>query len=245
MGESTSDFLVKLIHPEAAVSIGFVWLVIALMIQLAARTYQPWKYWFAVVMVAVFGTMIADVLHVQFGISYIVTTAFFSVALIAVFLIWHHGEQTLSIHTIANPRRELFYWATVIVTFALGTATGDMTATTFHIGYFWSGVLFAGLIMVPWVAWRFLAVNAVATFWFAYIITRPLGASFADWTGKSTLVGGLGLGDRTVSLVLTTIIVLVVAYLGLSGVGRDPSQYPGPHVSGTGPDGPTQRDGQS
>jgi len=216
MGEATSDYLVKVLGAVPAVLLGAVALALALALQFRARRYVAWTYWLAVVMVAVFGTMAADVLHLQFGVPYDVSTPFFAVVLAGVFVTWYVSEKTLSIHSIDTPRREAFYWATVIATFALGTAAGDMTATTLHLGYLVSGALFAGLICVPALAYRFLGLNAVVAFWFAYVVTRPLGASFADWAGKSHHLGGLGLGDGLVSASLTIVIVGLVAYLTVS-----------------------------
>jgi uncharacterized membrane-anchored protein len=193
-------------------------LVVALGLQFAAPRYVPWIYWLAVVMVAVFGTMAADVLHIQFGIPYAVSSVFFAVVLAGVFVVWYSTEHTLSIHTINTRRRETFYWLTVLATFALGTATGDMTASTFHLGYFVSGVAFTILIAVPAVAHRWFGLNAIFAFWFAYIVTRPLGASYADWLGVSHARGGLNWGSGTVSLGLTVLIVIAVA---LMSRGRD------------------------
>jgi uncharacterized membrane-anchored protein len=217
MGESTSDYLVFQIDPYVAVALGCLGLVVALALQLLAPRYIAWIYWFAVVMVAVFGTMAADVMHVVLHIPYAVSTVFFAVVLAVVFVVWYRTERTLSIHTIYPGRRELFYWATVIATFALGTAAGDLTASTFQLGYFGSIILFAILFAIPGLAYRFLGLNPIAAFWIAYVITRPLGASVADWLGKPFL-GGLGLGDGLISLVLTALIVLVVAYLAISKV---------------------------
>jgi uncharacterized membrane-anchored protein len=216
VGESTSDYLVHVLPPEAAVALGAVVLVVALTIQFSARRYVAWIYWLAVAMVAVFGTMSADVLHIQFGVPYVASTTFFALVLAVVFFAWYSTEGTLSIHTITTRRREAFYWATVIATFALGTAAGDMTATTFHLGYLVSGALFAGLICVPALLYRFFDLNQIVAFWFAYILTRPLGASFADWMGKPHQVGGLAWGDGVVSLGLTILIVAVVGYLTVS-----------------------------
>lgn len=211
MGEATSDTLVHQLAPVLAVMLGFVGLVIALALQFAAPRYRPWIYWLAVVMVAVFGTMAADVLHIQFGIPYVVSTTFFAIVLAAVFTIWYSSEHTLSIHTINTRRREVFYWLTVIATFALGTATGDMTASTFHLGYLVSGVLFTILIAVPAVAHRWFGLNAIFAFWFAYILTRPLGASYADWLGVSHARGGLNWGSGSVAIGMTVLIVIAVA----------------------------------
>jgi len=212
MGESTSDYLVYHINPYIAVALGCIGLIASLVLQLLVRRYVAWIYWLAVVMVAIFGTMAADVLHVVLGIPYLVSTVFFTVTLAVIFVVWYASEKTLSIHSINTPRRELFYWATVIATFALGTAVGDLTAATLGLGYFSSGVLFAILFAVPALAYRLFGLNEVFAFWFAYIMTRPLGASFADWFGKPIL-GGLGLGDTKVALVLTILIVGFVGYL--------------------------------
>lgn len=213
MGETTSDYLVHQLNPIIAVAIGGICFVAALILQFAARRYVAWIYWLAVVMVAIFGTMVADVLHVGFGIPYIVSATFFAVALAVVFVVWYVSEKTLSIHTIDTRRRELFYWATVVVTFALGTAVGDMTATTLRLGYFPSGVLFAVLFALPALGYWLFGLNEVFAFWFAYIVTRPLGASFADWMGRSHSFGGLGLGTGQVSLGLAIVIAILVGYL--------------------------------
>ena len=128
---------------------------------------------------------------------------------------WYSSERTLSIHSIDSPRRELFYWATVIATFALGTAAGDMTAATLHFGYLLSAVFFAVVFVIPAIGYRLFGWDEIASFWTAYVITRPLGASVADWLGKPFL-GGLGIGDEKVAVVLTILIVIFVAYLAIS-----------------------------
>ena len=177
---------------------------------------MAWIYWLAAVMVAIFGTMAADVLHIGLGIPYLVSTLFFSLALVVIFALWFRSEKTLSIHSIYTRRRELFYWAAVMTTFALGTAVGDMTASTMSLGYFSSGILFAILIALPALAyWRF-GLNEVFAFWLAYILTRPLGASFADWIGRPKSLSGLGFGTGQISLVLTIFIVALVAYLTIT-----------------------------
>jgi uncharacterized membrane-anchored protein len=213
MGESTSDYLVNRIDPVVAVGLGGVCLVAALVIQLRARGYVPWIYWLAVVMVAITGTMAADVLHIQFGVPYAVSTPFFAAVLAVVFIAWHRTEGTLSIHSIDSPRREAFYWATVMSTFAMGTALGDLTATTLHLGYLVSAVLFAGLMVIPAAGYRFFGLNAILAFWFAYVLTRPLGASIADWLSKPHGVGGLALGDGPVAFGFAVLIVVCVGYL--------------------------------
>ena len=213
MGESTSDYLVYHINPYVAVALGGIGLVAALLLQLLVRRYIPWIYWLAVIMVAIFGTMAADVVHIVLGIPYLVSTVCFTLVLATIFVVWYASEKTLSIHSINTLRRELFYWATVMATFALGTAAGDMTAATLRLGYFSSGVLFAVLFAIPALAyWRF-RLNAIVAFWFAYIMTRPFGASFADWLGKPHHVGGLALGDGYVSLGFALLIIAFVRYL--------------------------------
>ena len=223
MGEAVSDFLVKTYNPYLAVFAGFVVFAAAIVWQFRARTYRTWPYWTAVAMVAVFGTMVADALHVGIGIPYKVSVTMFGVALAVIFVIWYQVERTLSIHSITTPRREFFYWTTVCCTFALGTATGDLTATTLHLGYFTSGVVFTLAILAPLVAWR-MGVNPVLTFWVAYILTRPIGASFADFFGMPKTSGGLGTGHGPVSLVTIVLVVASIAYLAKTGKDQPSAQ---------------------
>jgi uncharacterized membrane-anchored protein len=216
MGESTSDYLVLTLGPAIAIGIGAVVFALAMIAQFRVRRYVAGVYWFAVVMVSVFGTMAADVLHVGLGIPYLVSTIFFAVVLAAIFATWYITQRSLSIHSITTRPRELFYWATVLTTFALGTASGDLTATTFHLGYLGSGVLFAVVIALPAIAWRKFRLNSIFAFWFAYVTTRPLGASFADWMAVSHQRGGLNWGTGPVSLALSILILGFVVYLGVS-----------------------------
>jgi uncharacterized membrane-anchored protein len=225
MGEATSDFFVYRYNPYLVVILGGIALLLVLMIQFSVSRYRPWVYWAAVSMVAVFGTMAADALHIQLHVAYIVSSIFFAVVLMVVFIYWHKSEKTLSIHSINTRRREMFYWAAVLATFALGTATGDLTAITVGLGYFSAGLLFAGLIALPAIAYWF-GLNEIFCFWFAYILTRPLGASFADWMSKSPAVGGLGWGDGRVGVMLTIVIIGFVSYLALSHRDIKPEQRP-------------------
>ena len=228
MGEATSDYSVHAIDPVIAVCLGFLGFVVALSLQFWVRRYIAWTYWLAVVGVGVFGTMAADVLNVRFGVPYAVSSVLYGVVLAAVFIIWQRTEKTLSFHTIDTPRREAFYWAAVVATFAMGTALGDLTATTFGLGYFASGLLFAAVIAIPAVGyWRF-GWNAIFSFWFAYVATRPLGASFADWMSKPKSAGGLGWGDGPVALALTLLIFCLVAFLAIT---RRDVQNAGRHVA--------------
>ncbi|HSX42906.1 MAG TPA: hypothetical protein VLF59_02370 [Candidatus Saccharimonadales bacterium] len=224
MGEAASDYAVQRYNPYLTVLAGFMVFAVALIIQLRQQKYVPWAYWLAVAMVAVFGTMAADVLHIQLGIPYAATAVFFAVALAVIFAIWHRSEGTLSIHSVHTFKREAFYWLTVLTTFALGTATGDLTAISLHLGYLSSGLLFAVIFALPAIGYKVFRLNAVFAFWFAYIITRPFGASFADWIGKAKAVGGLGLGDGTVALVLALAIILLVGYVQLTGIDRQTKQ---------------------
>jgi len=212
-GESTSDYLVHNVNPYLAVVGGFVVFVVAMTLQLRTDRYVPWVYWLAVAMVAVFGTMAADVLHVEFGVPYLASSALFAVLLVAVFWSWSRVEGTLSIHSITTARRELFYWAAVLATFAMGTALGDLAAYTVKLGFLSAGVVFAVLFALPGLAFLAFRVNPILAFWAAYVTTRPLGASFADWTGKDRSGGGLGWGDGPVAFVLVALIVAGVAYL--------------------------------
>lgn len=216
MGETTSDYLAHQMNPVFAVALGGSGLIVALLLQFSARRYIPWVYWLAVIMVAIFGTMAADAIHVGLGVPYLISTAGFSLALGVIFALWYTSERTLSIHHIYTFRRELFYWATVITTFALGTAAGDMTASTLGLGYFTSGLLFAALFALPVVAYWRLGLNEISAFWFAYILTRPLGASFADWIGRPRNLGGVGFGTGQISLILAVLIVGFVTYLTFS-----------------------------
>ncbi|MEU1414958.1 hypothetical protein AB0919_40975 [Streptomyces sp. NPDC046994] len=215
MGETASDWLAHLLGPVPAVALGGLALVASLALQFAVRRYVAWVYWTAVVMVSVFGTMAADVLHVGLGVPYAVSTPLFLTTLAAVFATWYAVERTLSIHSIRTRSREAFYWAAVLATFALGTAAGDLTATA-GFGYRGSALLFAALICIPAVAHRFLGLNAVAAFWTAYVITRPLGASLADWMALGHVRGGLGLGLAPVTLAWTAAIGCFVGYLAVS-----------------------------
>lgn len=217
MGEIFSDFLVTHINPIIAVALATLGLAASVLLQFAVRRYVAWIYWLVVVMVSIFGTMAADVVHVVLGVPYLVSTVFFAIFLAVIFFLWHRLEKTLSIHSVFTIRRECFYWVTVMATFALGTATGDMTASTMHLGYFSSGVLFVILLAIPAIGYWLFRINEVFAFWFAYIMTRPVGASFADWVSVSHVRGGLGFGEGPVSLILTIFIIILVGYLTVTG----------------------------
>ncbi|GGR28852.1 membrane protein [Deinococcus ruber] len=215
MGEAASDFLAHRLGPLPAVALSGLGLLLALAWQLRNRRYTAPAYWAAVVMVSVFGTLAADAAHVGFGVPYWLSTLGFSVALAVIFAVWQRTEGTLSIHSILTRRRETFYWATVLATFALGTAVGDLCAKTLGLGWLASGLLFAVLIALPGILGR-RGLNPVLAFWCAYVLTRPLGASFADWLAVPHAQGGLGLGTGAVTLGLGALIAAFVAALTFS-----------------------------
>jgi uncharacterized membrane-anchored protein len=221
MGEAASDYLGSVSLVVAAL-IGVVGFAVAIWWQLRTPRYSAPVYWFAVAMVAVFGTMAADIVHVVLGIPYAASTSGYAIALAAVFVWWYRSEGTLSIHSITTRRRENFYWLTVLLTFALGTAAGDLTASEMKLGFFSSAVLFAILMVIPLLG-LVLRVNPIATFWTAYVLTRPLGASVADWLGKPhNIGGGAGFGDGTVTAIAIVLIVILVAWVTVTGADTQP-----------------------
>jgi uncharacterized membrane-anchored protein len=221
-GEAASDYLA--LHGDAVAGVVEVTLVIvAAVIQLRTRRYVAAAYWFLALAIAVFGTGASDALHIIVGIPYAGTTAGWAIVLAVVFWLWHRSEGTLSIHSITTRRRELYYWATVFATFALGTALGDFTATTLGLGYLASGVMFGVVILIPAVAWR-LGLNSVVAFWFAYVVTRPLGASFADYVSKPHRITGLGFGDGPTAAVAIVAIAVLVGYLAVARTDVQPLQ---------------------
>jgi uncharacterized membrane-anchored protein len=214
-GEATSDYLALGSHlVGAVVEVGL--LVIGLVWQFRTRRYTAAAYWFLAYAIAIFGTGVSDTLHLTFGIPYAGTTILWAVVLAAVFWAWHRSEGTLSIHSITTRRRECFYWATVFATFALGTALGDFTATTLGLGYLSSVILFGVIIAIPAVAWWQFRMNAILAFWFAYVVTRPLGASIADYLSKPHSTSGAGFGDGRIAVVMTIAVALGVCYLTIT-----------------------------
>ena len=212
MGEAAADWLGGISIALAGL-VGLAGFALAMWLQLRTPRYEAPIYWFAVMMVAVFGTMVADGLHIALAVPYAGSTVFYAVVVAVVFTLWYRSEGTLSIHSIVTHKREIYYWVTVLATFALGTAAGDLTAVSLGWGFFASGLLFAAVIAVPLVGWV-LKLNPVVAFWFAYVVTRPLGASFADWMGKPHHIGGgLGWGDGLVAGVATLIIICLVGYV--------------------------------
>jgi uncharacterized membrane-anchored protein len=211
-GEATSDYL-KTYGNFGGGGTEVVLFVAALVLQFATRRYRAFAYWFLAYAIAIAGTGFADFLHLDVHIPYAGTTLLWAVILAAVFWTWQRSEGTLSIHSITTQRREAFYWATVFATFALGTALGDFTATSLGMGYLDSGLFFFALILLPALAWWRFGLNSIAAFWMAYVVTRPLGASFADYISKPHNVSGIGFGDGQTAAVFAVAVLVLVAYL--------------------------------
>ena len=213
-GEVTSDYLKKYGNfggggTEVAL------FVIALVLQFATRRYRALAYWSLAYAIAIAGTGLSDFLHLDVHIPYAGTSLMWAVILAVVFWVWYRCEGTLSIHSITTQRREAFYWATVFVTFALGTALGDFTAASLNMGYLGSGFFFLGVFLVPAVAWRWFGMNTVAAFWAAYVATRPLGASFSDWISKPASLTGLNFGNGRTAIVCAVLVFGLVVYLAV------------------------------
>jgi len=232
MGEASSDFLGD--HNIAlAALIGISGTLLALYLQLRQDEYKAPYYWFVVAMIAVTGTMIADAIHDQFSIPYPVTSTGFGILTALTFLLWYRSEGTLSIHTIQTRRREWFYWVTVFFSFALGTALGDMTAQTLNLGLPDSIFLFSGIMLIPLALWR-LGVNPIFTFWFAYVDTRPIGASFSDYFSKPHSITGLNFGDGHTALVGWFVFIVFVGAITLTRHGVQTHHAPDPGLAGVG-----------
>jgi uncharacterized membrane-anchored protein len=212
VGETGADYLTvnaglgKAVTGSAMATL----LVIALFVQLRSRRYVPWIYWLTVVLVSVVGTQITDALTDGLGVSLYLSSAVFAVALAGIFAVWYRTERTLSIQTIFTRRRELFYWAAILCTFALGTAAGDLATEALGLGFQWGVIVFGVLIAITTVAF-YVGANTVLTFWVAYILTRPLGASLGDLLSQAQTYGGLGFGAMLTSVIFLAVIIGLVA----------------------------------
>jgi uncharacterized membrane-anchored protein len=213
-GEAISDMFVS--NKKVGVVVEVSMFGVALFLQFASRRYSAVTYWFLALAIATAGTGVADTMHLVFGMPYALTSLFWVLVLAAIFYLWDRSEHTLDIHSITTNRREKFYWSVVFATFALGTAVGDFVASSLGLGYLSSGLLFCGVILIPWGGWRFLKWNSIFAFWFAYVITRPVGASFADYFSKGHQVSGANFGDWQTALVMTSVVVILVAYTALA-----------------------------
>ena len=214
-GEVTSDYL-KMYGNFGGGGTEVALFVIALVLQFATRRYRAFAYWSLAYAIAIAGTGLSDFLHLDAHIPYAGTTLLWAVILAALFWIWQRSEGTLSIHSITTQRREAFYWSVVFATFALGTALGDFTAASLGMGYLASGVLFSVLILLPALAWWRLGLNGTAAFWMAYVLTRPLGASFADYISKPHSTTGIGFGNGQTALVIALAVFGLVSYLAIA-----------------------------
>ncbi|MHA7650830.1 COG4705 family protein [Mycobacterium sp. ML4] len=218
VGETAADYLnVKLnLGLTGTTVVMGILLVIALVFQFRSTKYVPGLYWLAVVLISVVGTLITDNLVDNFGVPLQTTTIVFSIALLATFAGWYASEKTLSIHTIYTSRREIFYWLTILFTFALGTAAGDLVAERLRLGYPISALVFGALIALVATAHLVFRLNALPAFWAAYILTRPLGASLGDLLSQHRSNGGLGVGTTWTSAVFLLTIIGLVTYLAVS-----------------------------
>lgn len=216
VGETAADYLAVHVGLGTALTGGIMTavLIAALTVQMRTRQYVPWIYWLTVVLVSVVGTQITDALTDRLGVSLYTSTTVFAVVLAAVFTVWYWSERTLSIHTITTTRREAFYWGAILFTFALGTAAGDLATEALSLGFTIGVLVFGGLIVATYAAYR-LGANAVLTFWIAYILTRPLGASLGDLLSQSQTYGGLGLGTVTTSLIFFAVIAALVTMVSI------------------------------
>jgi uncharacterized membrane-anchored protein len=214
-GEVTSDYL-KVYGNFGGGGTEVALFVIALVLQFATRRYRAFAYWSLAYAIAIAGTGLSDFLHLDAHIPYAGTTLLWALVLAALFWIWQRSEGTLSIHSITTQRREAFYWAVVFATFALGTALGDFTAASLGMGYLASGLLFFALILLPALAWWRFGLNGTAAFWMAYVVTRPLGASFADYISKPHAMTGIGFGNGQTALVIALAVFGLVSYLAIA-----------------------------
>ncbi len=218
VGETAADYLSMTLH-LGLVTTSYIMsalFIVGLIVQLRSKRYIPAVYWTVVVLISVVGTLISDNLVDNMGVALKTSSTIFGIALLAVFAIWWLSEKTLSVHSIDTRKRELFYWAAILFTFALGTSAGDLVSEASGLGYPLAALLFIGLIGLTALAYYRLSINGVFAFWTAYILTRPLGASIGDLLSQSAKAGGLGLGTTITSVVFLATIIGLVVYLTIS-----------------------------
>jgi uncharacterized membrane-anchored protein len=218
VGETFADFLSTTMHMGLVVTsyVMTALFVAALVVQLLTRRYIPPVYWLVVVLISVVGTLTSDLLVDQLGVGLRTSSLLFGAILIVVFAIWYASERTLSVHSIVTTKRELFYWAAILFTFALGTSAGDLVSEASKLGYANSALLFAGLIALTAASYYFFKINGVLAFWIAYILTRPLGASLGDLLSQAKSDGGVGLGTTVTSAIFLITILALVTYLSIT-----------------------------
>ena len=212
VGETGADFLAFNVGWGQAITSAIMatFLVTVLFAQLNTRRHIPWLYWMSVILISIVGTQITDLMTDSLGISLYVSTGIFSLLLALIFLVWYRVEDSLSIHHIVSRRRELFYWAAILCTFALGTAAGDLATEALGLGFAWGAVTFGALIAITYLAWR-RGGNAVTSFWIGYILTRPFGAALGDLLTQNKADGGLGMGTMWTSALFLAVIIMLVA----------------------------------
>ena len=217
VGETCADYLAVNVGWGTAItsSVMAILFLVVLIIQLSSRRYLPSLYWLTVVLVSIVGTQITDILTDKLEVSLYLSTAVFSFMLAAIFAVWYKSERTLSVHTIINRRRELFYWGAILCTFALGTAAGDLATEALGWGFKIGVVIFGSAIFLTGIAYRF-GLNSVLAFWITYILTRPLGASLGDLLSQSPEYGGVGLGTVKTSIVFLSVIIAIVGFLSVN-----------------------------
>ncbi len=215
VGETAADFLSETLNLGLTITtiIMSILLIITLFYQFKAKKYVPKIYWLTVVLISIVGTLITDNLTDDLGVSLVTTTIVFSIALIATFVVWYRSEKTLSIHSIHTVKREIFYWCTILFTFALGTAAGDLISEGLNIGYWKAAIMFAALILIVFLAYYRHKLNAVPAFWIGYILTRPFGASLGDFLSQPPADGRIGLGTVGTSAIFLIFILSIVVYL--------------------------------
>jgi uncharacterized membrane-anchored protein len=223
VGETAADFLSENLGLGLSTTswIMSAFLAAALVLQFAQRKYVPWVYWIAVVLISIVGTLITDNLVDNLGFSLDTTTLAFGIALIATFVVWYAKEKTLSIHTIFTARREAYYWLAILFTFALGTAAGDLLAESMGLGYLQAGLMYGVMIGVIAAAFFILKMNGILAFWLAYILTRPMGASFGDFLSQPVANSGLGFGTVITSCIFLGCIAGIVVYMTITRKGLE------------------------
>ena len=223
VGETAADYLSVNLGYGLSTTTWFMSAVLAaaIVLQFAQKRYVPWAYWLAVVLVSVVGTLITDNMVDNLGIELQTSTIFFSVVLAITFAVWYAFEKTLSIHTIYTTRREIFYWLAILFTFSLGTASGDLVSEFFGLGYLVTGLIFAAVIAAIAFAYFVFKIDGILAFWLAYILTRPLGASFGDLLSQPPEYGGLGLGTIVTSWLFLGTIAAIIVYMTLTREGEE------------------------
>ena len=221
VGETGADYLAVEAGLGQTLTTGMMGLLLAaaLLLQMRSPRYLPWIYWLTVVLVSIVGTQITDVLTDKLEVSLYLSTAVFAVLLAAIFAAWFWREHTLSIRSIIGRRREAFYWAAILCTFALGTAAGDLATEALGLGFRWGIVVFGGLIGLAAIA-AAIGADKVLCFWIAYILSRPLGAALGDYLTQAPSYGGLGLGATRTSAIFLTVIAVLVAFAQRAQAGR-------------------------